>query len=405
MESVHLTLDAVFDERVGRSQAQFEHFARIYDLPRLQYLQHTCNKTLQYMQKKNGFVIVVLYTVDGWIYASYDGSGRWLPGTSIKKSEDIYDAIERCVNRLGEKIDIRDVQPVLFMDNTFCHNDAAHTMHGIVYAARMRHPENLIDTPQWAIFPLTESFIQWIQKYGNKDILTYVQKHILPTLLVDTDDTQDEEVETNADMKWRYAIHGALCKPLLKLFGLNTNTHIKQRINQQCEWAWSILDVSCGEDAMIYSLAKDTSRLVVGNDISWSQIQLAYNGQENIIFTNHNASQLPFISQSFDVTLCKNTLHHMPHRNHLLSLLDSMKRVAKKIVIVEIEKPKDTGWFAYLLHKYWYRGFLKDVGGAYLDQKQFTSLIHHSFNTTHTIKYWSFTTWQGKYFWAVAEQK
>jgi hypothetical protein len=64
METVHITLDAVFQERVGRSQAQFERFAQIYNLPRLQYLQHTCSQSLSYMQKKNGFVILVLYTAE-----------------------------------------------------------------------------------------------------------------------------------------------------------------------------------------------------------------------------------------------------------------------------------------------------------------------------------------------------
>jgi ubiquinone/menaquinone biosynthesis C-methylase UbiE len=94
---------------------------------------------------------------------------------------------------------------------------------------------------------------------------------------------------------------------------------------------------------MIHLLAKDHEKLIVANDISWSQIQLLNNNAINILSTNHNASQLPFKDKVFDVAICKNTLHHMPHRVQLLSMLYSMKRIAKKIILVEIENPNETG--------------------------------------------------------------
>jgi ubiquinone/menaquinone biosynthesis C-methylase UbiE len=113
--------------------------------------------------------------------------------------------------------------------------------------------------------------------------------------------------------------------------------------------------VSCGDDNIIHQLASNKEAIVVANDISWSQVQLLKLHAPNIICTNHNASHLPFKDKAFDVALCKNTLHHMPHRKHLLSMLQSMKRIAKKIIIVEIENPNQTGGFAKFLHNNRYR--------------------------------------------------
>jgi ubiquinone/menaquinone biosynthesis C-methylase UbiE len=63
----------------------------------------------------------------------------------------------------------------------------------------------------------------------------------------------------------------------------------------------------------------------------------------NLIYTNHNAAHLPFKHHAFDIAICKNTLHHMPHRSQLIQLLESIKKVAKKAIFVEIENPEITG--------------------------------------------------------------
>lgn len=397
METVQLTLDAIFHERVGRAQKQYEYIQDLYDLPRLQYLQHTSGQSLQYLSKKNGFVILVLYSHDSKVYTMYDSGNRELPGASMSSTDDTYDGIQKALRRVWDGIEIRDVQPILFMDNTFCHKDQAHTMNGIVYAARVPNPEQCEISGRWEFFSLTNDFIEGVQKYGNKDILSYIAQHILHKLPIHHIDRQDDEIETNAAMRTRYIVHRILCKPLLSLLWLNKNHRIKQRIDQQCKWADRVIDVSCGDDSTIMRLARDPHRLVVANDISWSQLELSHKHQDNILFTNHNASSLPFKQQTFDIAICKNTLHHMPHRAKLLETLQTLKRIAKSIIIVEIENPQHTGGFAYWLHQIWYRWFLKDVWGAYLGKKQFHDLIEHAFGATHCIESTSFHTWQGTY--------
>lgn len=404
METVALTLDAIFNESIWRNEALLWQYEKLYNLPRLQYIQHTCAQTISYTQKKNWFVILVLYSLDGKIYATYDGSTRWLPWWSVKRNEDIQDSVERIVNRIQEGIDIRDVHPMAFIDNTFIHKDTAHTLNWIVFTARVHNSELLEDTQHWWLFPLTPDFIEWVQKYWNKDILTYFQGNVLPRILQSsTSDNQDQEIETNALMKYRYMLHRNRWKPILKMFGLNKNDNIKNRILKQCESAVTIIDVSCGDDNTVNQISRDKNKLVVANDISRSQVQLLKIRSDNILCTNHNASHLPFKDKVFDVALCKNTLHHMPHRTHLLSMLYSMKRIAKKIVIVEIENPVETWWMAKFLHKHRYRGFLKDVWWAYFDNTQFINLIQYIFWKTHSIDHWIFKTWQWRYFWATIE--
>ena len=90
---------------------------------------------------------------------------------------------------------------------------------------------------------------------------------------------------------------------------------------------------------------------MVVNDISWSQIESLNNKYQEVIFTNHNAVSLPLIDKAFDVAYCSNTLHHMPNKKTLINLLKSMEKVAKKLIIVEIENPVIIGGFAQKLNK------------------------------------------------------
>ena len=151
---------------------------------------------------------------------------------------------------------------------------------------------------------------------------------------------------------------------------------IKQKIGEVS----SIIDISCGEDQFIFNLArKDNIPLCVGNDISWSQIESLNKKFKEVIFTNHNASVLLFKENIFDVSYCSNTLHHMPSKKVLINMLESMFKVAKKVIIVEIEDPKVTGGFPKLLNKYWFGTFLKDVGRAYLSAKDFNVIINNTF--------------------------
>ena len=172
----------------------------------------------------------------------------------------------------------------------------------------------------------------------------------------------------------------------------------KEMIKNMIGAPTSIIDVSCGEDKFIFDLSRELNiPLTVGNDISWSQVEMLNKEFEEVIFTNHNAASLPFKNRSFDVAYCSNTLHHMPNKKALINLLNRLFEVSNKIVVVEIEDPKITGGFPKWLNKNWYMGYLKDVGGAYLSEQQFKVIINELFENKAEIKFNNFKNIMGNY--------
>ena len=139
-------------------------------------------------------------------------------------------------------------------------------------------------------------------------------------------------------------------------------------------------------------------KLVVGNDISWSQIEFLNNIYKEVLFTNHNASiSMPFKENCFDVSYCSNTLHHMPNKDSVINMFENMFKISKKIIIVEIKNPTKTGGFPYLLNKYWYTLFLKDVGKHYFDINEFKNIINEVFSNKAIINFDSFKNIMGNY--------
>lgn len=84
----------------------------------------------------------------------------------------------------------------------------------------------------------------------------------------------------------------------------------------------------------------------------------------------------------------------MPSKENLNNL---MLRVGKKIVIYEIEDPKFTKGLPYFLNKYYYRGFLKDVGEQYLCFNDFKRVINEAYEGKADIKISNFKNIQGNY--------
>ncbi len=404
MKAIQLTLDSIFQQKVWCNLLQLQHYEKLYNMPRLQYLQHTCRDSLEYIKKKCGFVILVMYSDDGKIYVEHDWHSRWLPACSMYYTEQFHQAINRIARRISPHIELSHVEPILLVDNTFCHQKEAHTMHWIVYIARITNEQLLLNTQNWNLLHLYDEFIDGIHKYGNKDILLYIQNTILPKIIKRKSIWhQDNEISINTAMKSRYIIHENFMKPLLRLLWINKNKMIKKRILEQCSESKNIIDVSCGDDNLIHILAQDGEKKIIWNDISWSQINTV-ESQNNILFTNHSALDMPFTSGVFDIAICKNTLHHMENREQLLLLLKNLKRIAKKVIIVEIENPLNAKGIAWRLHKYRYRSFLKDVWNAYLNTSQTLELINHIFTDNYSIDYWNFKTPQGKYIRTVIKQ-
>ncbi len=345
---------------------------------------------------------MILYTNDGKVYTQYDGTTRWLPGTSIPKNEKIHTSISTLLHSINPNVIVSSIQPICFIDNTFCHKMTAHTLHGLVYCAKIENKEVLEKSSWWWLFYLSDEYIEGIQKYGNKDVLQYFYSQYYNKLIKQpAEESILEEIDTQAKHKRRYEVYRKRWKPIMKALGINRNGEIKKRIIEQCAWAQSVIDVSCWDDTLCNQIASQIDGIVVANDIIRAQTHWIQGEYENLLYTNHAIEKMPFRKDAFDIAVCKNTLHHMQNRQQLIEAVEKIKYIAKKIIIVEIEKPDQTWGIAHILHKKLYRGFLHDVGGAFFDNNQFTLLVEHCFACTHKIEYTTFTTPQWKYHSAI----
>ena len=172
----------------------------------------------------------------------------------------------------------------------------------------------------------------------------------------------------------------------------------KKIIDELIPAAKSIIDISCGDNSDIFDLCKKKKfNIIVGNDIGLNYLKsINMNG---IIFTNENVELNKFKPTSFDVSYCKNTLHHMNNLTNINNMLEFLKEISDDIIIIEIENPCIKGGLPKFLNKYLYGFFLKDVGKCYLNYKQFKTIIEKKFNkiVDYEISYSKFENVLGNY--------
>lgn len=157
----------------------------------------------------------------------------------------------------------------------------------------------------------------------------------------------------------------------------------------------SIIDVSCGDNSDIFIIAeKKNFNTIVGNDICLNYLNL--NKGNEIIYTNDNIELNKIKANSYDVSFCKNTLHHLNNLTNINNALNFLNKISEHIIIVEIMDPKEYKGLPKFLNKYLYTNFLKDVGNCYLNEEQFINVINNNF-TNHTIEYRTFKNILGTY--------
>lgn len=105
----------------------------------------------------------------------------------------------------------------------------------------------------------------------------------------------------------------------------------------------TVIDIACGTGAQLFEIAAKTDR-VVGVDLSGAMIAYAKkratkNGVSNAEFVISDAANLSaFEDNSFDVAMLSLALHQFPPHLHA-PVLNEMKRVARKIIIVDYAVP------------------------------------------------------------------
>jgi len=126
-----------------------------------------------------------------------------------------------------------------------------------------------------------------------------------------------------------------------------------------------ILDVCTGTGTQAFAFAKRGYE-VMGIDLSEEMLRVANKKSkyENMRFVVADAAKMPFENDYFDCACISFGLHDMPHEvRH--QVLDEMKRVSRKIIVVDYHIPKSRlhRWlhvsFASLYESKYYRDFAK----------------------------------------------
>lgn len=351
----------------------------IYKLPVIEYSERVNAKFLKYIGKKHYFVVMALFDSKDRLFLSRDfgkNYGWELLGGSID-GESIYDFNDG-VQNIADKIigtQVFDIQPIAFVINRFFYKKSAITHIGLAYIARPMHGLSVNGNFEWGfmknlpikMFTTNLKIAQLALKIVNQ------RKHFVPY----------NEIIVSDTLKWRRFLHKNLINPLFDKFSTKKiRKSIFKNLNDEF---YSFLDVSSGDDDLIIEIDKKFSpKMLVCNDISINHIDFLKRRikdtdiKSKIIFTHHNILELPF-KYRFDVILCKNTLHHFKNNQEILNVLEILKNLGKKILIVDIENPKQSTFLSWLWNKY-YVYFLKDQGGNFMNKQKLANLLNIIFS-------------------------
>ncbi len=202
----------------------------------------------------------------------------------------------------------------------------------------------------------------------------------------------------------RYKIYNKYIKKIFLTEKKRRKKEFQSLIRCLCGEYNSIIDVSCGDNLDIYRISSKEN-IVVCNDISLYQLRCCESRSNNVLFTNDNILDLSFKNNVFDVSYCKNTLHHMNNDEEIKALLNNMYDISNKLVIVEIEDPKKVGGVSKILNKYLFMDYLKDAGKYFLSFCKFKRTIDNNFKDKCNISYLSFKNVLGNYMIAVVEKR
>lgn len=104
-----------------------------------------------------------------------------------------------------------------------------------------------------------------------------------------------------------------------------------------------VLDVACGA-AHVTEQAAPSVRQVVGIDLTPALLRLAADrlraaGITNVLLQEGNASRLPFLDASFDLVLCRASLHHFPDPRQPVAEMARVCRPGGRVVVSDMVAP------------------------------------------------------------------
>lgn len=397
-------------------------YRTLYDLPNIVYEEDLDDSSLfDYCTKRDFYILVLPYTLDGSVLVerafAHNRLSWGVIGGGVKPAlnDNFVNAVQRHINRYVADMMLGEIEPVAFLDNVFRYKGQTHRHKGIAFIARIRNPrpQRLLDNAynSRSFFIPLNTVPSVFGSRHHEDVF----RHAVPRIeLAARFGEQENELEVNDRFRGRYKFHGAVTKPLMGLASRFFYEHSIAELNQKIESiltdgnSESVMDVACGENLSHIKLAAENKvKLVVGNDISWSQIELMREAvsfknfrdlDSFVLFTNHDARRLPFADDAFGCVVCKNVLHHMPDQDSVQALISETRRVGRRSLIVEVLDPNYEGSWGRLRHRY-YLNFLHDAGTHFLSREEFRRLT--DFPDRHDI--FEMCTVRGVYQFALFE--
>lgn len=418
------TLTHVYRDSLARLDDTYLSYKDIYGLD--DYIhsdKDVIPEAFEYAKKRRFFVILILTTRDGQEYflRSFDlGHLTLIPlGSSIhlEETDTILEAIHRLVQMTLKNARIADIAPLVFLRNRFLCVDGRSVEHiGLGIRALLLNDADDIAkyekdiTVKGGFFrgvpdgiipqPPARAAYQYFRKWAEqRDYSTYLN-----------------EIEGQHAVIGRYQMHHKVIKPLITklsyiIGGMNI-PNMKQEIMNSIGLVKRCIDVACGDDRGIFELSKHIP-FVVANDIAVDQLitlereyfnkRSMYPKSHTLMFTNHDCLDLPFRANAFDVAICRNLLHHMRTAKDLTALLSNMRRIAKRIIIIEVEDPTDGSRWERLRHRY-YIDWLKDEGKHFYKRVDFENIINKYYNKD-IIEYKYLPTIRGNYMMAIVVKR
>lgn len=370
-------------------------YKQIYNLSIIKHENKIKKEFFEYCKNSNLFLILIIYDKEGKIYLQENGLDQFrLVGERIKKEEkDIRTSVKRIIYNVYNTIKIDELEPIALLENKFIYNNEETIHNGIGIMVRV---DNIPKDIEKYFYKVTDSLLECIGAFSNRELVRIYNERYEKMQKDINSNFQDEEIQTNLKYRKRYKFHNKIVKRFILTPKIKKKEKLINIMKEKSINAKNMLDVSCGDNSLLFNLMNNNIEYLIANDISWSQIELIP-PREKVYFSVHNAITFPFKDKAFDFVYCSNTLHHMPSKENLNNLLTSMLRVGKKIVIYEIEDPKFTKGLPYFLNKYYYRGFLKDVGEQYLCFNDFKRVINEAYEGKADIKISNFKNIQGNY--------
>jgi SAM-dependent methyltransferase len=314
-------------------------------------------------------------------------AGYILPTRTIGQSETVIDAARQAVET-AVNTRVMELRPVASVVLETAGRSRPH--YGICFAAVVdQSVTSLAATP--GVDPVANIGIESLPWWQAR-----LLRFSADTLDRTASMVPEAEVESAADHQLAHWVNKHVVSPLV---GGRASRAIEDQVLEVIDGSpGTILDPACGDDELVFTLEETYDPVqIVANDISWETMDLLREQQpnSNVLFTNHNILELPF-SATFDLTVFKNTLHHIPESEQR-AVVKQLAELSNQLIIVDVDDPRNHSLKSRLWNTY-YRRVLGDQGEDFLSYAEFRSRLEEWLDCE--VRFGTIETIKGRYYYA-----